>query len=76
MSFTCNISPKLSWKEADQTPLIEYVEFSPNSTMHVNFFSFRSNIAPLYPDMCLDAPLSINLISSLVMIDSDSVETR
>ena len=59
MSSTCSSSPKLIWKDVDPTPWIKYVELSPNYTMHANYFSFRLDIAPLYPDMCFEAPVSI-----------------
>ena len=76
MSSTCIISPELSLKYVDPTPWIKYVELSPNYTMHANVFSFRLDIALLYPNMCLDAPLLINHVSSLVMGDPNSADTR
>ena len=67
MSSTCSVSTEISYKDVDPTPWIEYVELSPNSTMHANCFSFMLEIVPLNPDMCLEAPLSIGHVYSPVM---------
>ena len=69
MSCTCSASPEFSYKDVDPTPWIEYVELSLNSTMHENCFSFSLDSAPLYPEMCLEAPLLINHVSFPVMRD-------
>ena len=76
MYSTCSVSPELSWKDVDPTPWIEYVQLSPNSSMHANYFSFMLEIAPLNLDMFLEAPLSIIHVSSPMMRDSDKAETR
>ena len=76
MSSICSMSPEFNWNYVDPTPRIGYVELSHNSTMHENCFSFRLESAPLYPDMCLEAPLSIIHVYSPVMMDLDKVETR
>ena len=76
MSSTCSVSTEISYKDVDPTPWIEYVELSPNSTMHANCFSFKSKIATLYPYMCLEAPLSVNNVSCLVMRYPDNIEMR
>ena len=76
MYSTCSVSPKLSWKDVDPNPWINYVELSPNSTMHANCFSLRSDIVLLYPYMFFEAPLSFNYVSSPVMRYPDNVEMR
>ena len=76
MYSRCSVSIEFNWKDVLPTHWIEYVELSPNSTMHANCFYFMLEIAPLYPDMCFEAPLSINNMYSFVMRDPYKVEMR
>ena len=70
------MSPKFNWNDVDPTPRIGYVELSPNYTMYENCFSFRLESEPLYPDMCLEAPLLISHVSYPVMMDPEKLDTR
>ena len=70
------MSPELSWKDVDPTPWIEYVELSPNSTIHENCFSFSLESVPLYTEMFLEELLLIIHVYYHVMKDLEKAETR